>query len=54
MTVGDLGEFGLIAAIAARLPQGGRTVIGIGDDAAVVATPDGDWIHEHLKNYRLG
>jgi len=41
MTVGDLGEFGLIAAIAARFPQGGRTVIGIGDDAAVLATPDG-------------
>jgi len=41
MTVGDLGEFGLIAAIAARLPRGERTVIGIGDDAAVLATPDG-------------
>src|SRR5438046_8363338 len=41
MTVGDLGEFGLIAAIAARLPRGARTVIGIGDDAAVLATPDG-------------
>src|SRR5438093_11896905 len=41
MTVGDLGEFGLIAAIAAGLPRGGRTVIGIGDDAAVLATPDG-------------
>jgi thiamine-monophosphate kinase len=41
MTVGDLGEFGLIAAITAGLPRGGRTVIGVGDDAAVVATPDG-------------
>jgi thiamine-monophosphate kinase len=41
MTVGDLGEFGLIAAIAARLPRGARTVIGVGDDAAVLATPDG-------------
>src|SRR5215471_2759788 len=41
MTVGDLGEFGLIAAIAARLPRGARTVVGIGDDAAVLATPDG-------------
>ena len=41
MTVGDLGEFGLIAAIAAGLPRGGRTVIGVGDDAAVLATPDG-------------
>jgi len=41
VTVGDLGEFGLIQAIAARLPRGGRTVIGIGDDAAVLAAPDG-------------
>ena len=41
MTVGDLGEFGLIAAIAARLPRGGTTVVGIGDDAAVLAAPDG-------------
>jgi thiamine-monophosphate kinase len=41
MTVGDLGEFGLIAAIAAGLPRGARTVIGVGDDAAVLATPDG-------------
>jgi len=37
MTVGDLGEFGLIAAIAARLPRGARTVIGVGDDAAAQA-----------------
>src|SRR5262247_478198 len=41
VTVGDLGELGLIAAIAAGLPRGGRTVIGIGDDAAVLAAPDG-------------
>lgn len=41
MTIADLGEFGLIAAIAARLPGGGRTLVGIGDDAAVLATPDG-------------
>ena len=41
MTVGDLGEFGLIAAVSARLPRGGRTVVGIGDDAAVLAAPDG-------------
>lgn len=39
--VADLGEFGLIAAIAARLPQGGEVLLGPGDDAAVVATPDG-------------
>jgi thiamine-monophosphate kinase len=41
VTVGDLGEFGLIAAVTARLPRGARTVVGIGDDAAVLATPDG-------------
>jgi thiamine-monophosphate kinase len=41
VTVGDLGEFGLIQAITARLPRGGRTVVGIGDDAAVLAAPDG-------------
>jgi thiamine-monophosphate kinase len=37
----DLGEFGLIAAIADRLPQGENVVLGPGDDAAVVAAPDG-------------
>ncbi len=41
MTIADLGEFGLIAAIASRLPRGDRTLVGIGDDAAVLATPDG-------------
>lgn len=40
ITVADLGEFGLIAALAARLPQGPGTVVGIGDDAAVLAAPD--------------
>ncbi len=41
MTVADLGEFGLIAAIAARLPPAGAAVIGVGDDAAVLAAPAG-------------
>jgi thiamine-monophosphate kinase len=41
ITVSDLGEFGLIAALAARLPQAPGTLIGIGDDAAVLAAPDG-------------
>jgi thiamine-monophosphate kinase len=41
MTVADLGEFGLIARVAAQLPQGARTLLGPGDDAAVVAAPDG-------------
>ena len=39
--VADLGEFGLISAITARLPQGGGVLVGPGDDAAVVAAPDG-------------
>ncbi|MGH8867562.1 MAG: thiamine-phosphate kinase [Actinomycetes bacterium] len=40
-TVGELGEFELIAAIAARLPQGPAVWVGPGDDAAVVTAPDG-------------
>jgi thiamine-monophosphate kinase len=41
ITVSDLGEFGLIAALAARLPQAPGTIVGIGDDAAVLPAPDG-------------
>ena len=40
MTISDLGEFGLIKAIAAALPRSDRTVVGIGDDAAVLTAPD--------------
>ena len=40
-TVADLGEWGLIAALAARLPPGPGTQVGIGDDAAVLAAPGG-------------
>jgi thiamine-monophosphate kinase len=41
-TVASVGEFGLISAISAWLPPPGpRTLTGIGDDAAVLATPDG-------------
>ena len=42
--VSDLGEFGLIARITARLGQGGPApglVVGPGDDAAVVRASDG-------------
>jgi len=39
--LGSLGEFGLIDALSAWLPPGPRTLVGIGDDAAVLATPDG-------------
>lgn len=40
-TVADLGEFGLIAAVVARFPATPDVLLGPGDDAAVVAAPDG-------------
>ena len=40
-TVAALGEFGLIAALSGWLPLDPRTLVGIGDDAAVLAAPDG-------------
>jgi thiamine-monophosphate kinase len=40
-TVGELGEFGLIASVTARLPQGPDVLLGPGDDAAVIRAPDG-------------
>ena len=41
MTVARTGEFGLIARVTARLADGPATLLGPGDDAAVVAAPDG-------------
>jgi thiamine-monophosphate kinase len=41
VSISDLGEFGLIASFAERLPRGEATLVGIGDDAAVLAMPDG-------------
>ncbi|MER6506875.1 thiamine-phosphate kinase [Nonomuraea sp. NPDC001636] len=41
ITVGDLGEFGVVNRIAGRLPQGEGVMLGPGDDAAMVAAPDG-------------
>src|SRR5260370_39125959 len=40
-TLAEIGEFGLITALSAWLPPGPRTLVGIGDDAAVLAVPDG-------------
>ena len=40
-TLAEVGEFGLITALSAWLPPGPRTLVGIGDDAAVLAVPDG-------------
>lgn len=41
ITIAELGEFGLIAAIAERLPGGPDLILGAGDDAAVLRAPDG-------------
>ncbi|MDT4925819.1 MAG: thiamine-monophosphate kinase [Pseudonocardiales bacterium] len=41
ITVSDVGEFGLIARVTAGLETAPSTVLGPGDDAAVVATSDG-------------
>jgi len=41
ITVSDAGEFGLIARVTAGLESGPATLVGPGDDAAVVAAPDG-------------
>jgi thiamine-monophosphate kinase len=40
-SVDDLGEWGLISELAARMPSGPGVSIGIGDDAAVIAAPGG-------------
>jgi thiamine-monophosphate kinase len=40
ITVADLGEFGLIAAMQALLPPDSRQIVGPGDDAAVIQAPD--------------
>ena len=40
-TAGDVGEFGLIAAVVERLGTSPSVLVGPGDDAAVVLAPDG-------------
>jgi thiamine-monophosphate kinase len=40
-TIGDLGEFGLIARVTARFPGTDDVILGPGDDAAIVGAPDG-------------
>jgi thiamine-monophosphate kinase len=40
-TAREVGEFGLIARVVARLGTGPQVLLGPGDDAAVVAVPDG-------------
>lgn len=41
MTISQTGEFGLIARVTARLGTPSNCLLGPGDDAAVVAVPDG-------------
>lgn len=41
MSIAEAGEFGLIARIVARLEAGSASLLGPGDDAAVVAATDG-------------
>lgn len=43
-TVGELGERATLARIIARLPAASATLLGPGDDAAVVAAPDGRFV----------
>ncbi|WP_231486830.1 AIR synthase related protein, partial [Candidatus Blastococcus massiliensis] len=40
-TVGAVGEFGVIARVLARTGTAALAEVGPGDDAAVLATPDG-------------
>ena len=40
-TLGSVGEFGVIAEVTAGRPQPASTLLGPGDDAAVVVAPDG-------------
>jgi thiamine-monophosphate kinase len=41
INLGELGEFGLIGAFGSWMPSGPAVLTGIGDDAAVIAAPDG-------------
>lgn len=40
-TIGGLGEFALIARVTSQFPTTDDVILGPGDDAAVVASPDG-------------
>ena len=40
-TLGEVGEFALIAEISRRLEQGAAVYVGPGDDAAVLRAPKG-------------
>ena len=44
MTLGELGESAVLARIFPRLPDSTATVLGPGDDAAVLRAPDGRFV----------
>lgn len=44
MRVRELSEYDLISRFTAVLPTGGRTLLGPGDDCAVVAAPEGSFL----------
>lgn len=43
-TVGELGEGAVLGRIFPRLPESASTLVGPGDDAAVIAAPDGRFV----------
>jgi len=43
-TLGELGEAAVLARIFPRLPESPATILGPGDDAAVLAAPDGRYV----------
>jgi thiamine-monophosphate kinase len=43
-TLGVVGEAGVLSRIFPRLPQSASTLLGPGDDAAVIAAPDGRFV----------
>ncbi|MET0974521.1 MAG: thiamine-phosphate kinase [Leifsonia sp.] len=44
VTVGELSELAVLARIFPRLPDAGATIVGPGDDAAVIAAADGRFV----------
>src|ERR1700753_380800 len=43
-TLGSIGESAVLARIFPRLPGASTTLVGPGDDAAVLAAPDGRYV----------
>jgi thiamine-monophosphate kinase len=44
MTLGSMGEIAALARVFPRLPESTATLVGPGDDAAVLAAPDGRFV----------